>query len=525
MPKDGFGNSSVTPLTLLKKDGADSRDVWLQTSFFLGDSGDQESAIDQDSFVNVALGGTANGGLVGERRGGSHVDVPISSTETRRDALAFTGDVATLAGPGGSHFMGTNQPNIVMGFDSTGTKNIGRDIPLDPADVSPIDQGGASYHIGIGTSPITPPVQTFDGTYKGYAAGMVESEHPEPGFYNVVKSTSPDGFAITFNKITNTLSANVTLEDVRDNDPATSAYQFKFGNTPGAATRSAYIDNQHYAAIESVGAGATIVNQDNWQHLNSEDNESPYGGLGSPYAHASSTGYLVSGEQLNVTAFLPETFGEPNGFGIGKPFCKDCDFMQWGAMGARVNFGNSSSSELVDNIHLGWWVAGDIASAADLNSLDQQNATATYDGHVIGNVANNVDDNGLKTYVAGGDLGMTWNFGSRKGELTIDKFDTKHFGASGLSFSGCMKAPGVLVDGPHLSNAAFPGPAANAFQGHLGGFNNDIGHLGGFAAGSFVNDGAKKAAGVLGNWNIAGQGYKATGIFAGVGTPIPHVGD
>jgi hypothetical protein len=100
---------------------------------------------------------------------------------------------------------------------------------------------------------------------------------------------------------------------------------------------------------------------------------------------------------------------------------------------------------------------------------------------------------------------MTWEFGPRTGNLTIDKFDTANFGSNGLSFTGAMSAPGQL----------------NHFGGSLSGSLPSDVSLSGSAAGSFVNDGARKAAGVIGNWNIGGQGYKATGIFAGSGTPVP----
>jgi hypothetical protein len=34
-----------------------------------------------------------------------------------------------------------------------------------------------------------------------------------------------------------------------------------------------------------------------------------------------------------------------------------------------------------------------------------------------------------------------------------------------------------------------------------------------------VNNGAAKAAAIVGNWNVGGAGYKATGILAGSGIP------
>ena len=111
------------------------------------------------------------------------------------------------------------------------------------------------------------------------------------------------------------------------------------------------------------------------------------------YQNVSATSYFVSGEQLNVTASFPDTFGQPDTNGIGQPFCTNCEFIKWGAWGARVEFGNGGDDDpkYVGNIHLGWWVAGDPADKADIDSLAAQGATATYNGHVIGDVANNLD--------------------------------------------------------------------------------------------------------------------------------------
>ena len=100
----------------------------------------------------------------------------------------------------------------------------------------------------------------------------------------------------------------------------------------------------------------------------------------------------MSGDQLNVTKFFPETFGD----GGNKPFCKDCDFLQWGAWGTRVNFSNADGPQYTDNIHLGWWVAGDVIDQSDLPT----DMTASYEGHAIGNVATNIGHDGWVTYVA-----------------------------------------------------------------------------------------------------------------------------
>jgi hypothetical protein len=521
IPTDQDGNPigpppAISPLLYLEKDSASpddqSRAVWLQTGLYINTTpAEGETEFDQQSWVNVALGAVnpETGGLFGARRGGAAVDFynyeyGECGTEcggyTTREAFAFTGDIASLAGPDGSHFMGSDDPNIVIGIDSTGTHNIGRDIPLDPNPSEIQNQSGAVYHIGVGLGTLPPQDQTLDGTYQGYAAGMVQSSVPSQDFANVVASRSPDDFGITFDNTRNTLSADLSVYDIQHTDSATGRYSLSFGDNSDSTGRSAYIDNLHYAAIEN---GSNQVS--NWNGQGFAD-----------YDNTVATSYLVGGDQLNVTQFFPDTFEADEATGY-RPFCTDCGFLQWGAWGTRVAFGdgtenNPNATQYVDNVHLGWWVAGDIATQgdefADLDKLSALNATATYSGHAIGNVANNIDGNGRKTYVAAGDLSMTWNFKPQAGSLTIDKFDKPNFGGNGLTFTGPMSAPGQL--------------SAKHFQGSLTGqLPENLGSVSGSAAGSFVNDGGKKAAGVIGNWNVGGDAYKAGGIFAGSGTPAP----
>jgi hypothetical protein len=266
-----------------------------------------------------------------------------------------------------------------------------------------------------------------------------------------------------------------------------------------------------YAAIE---AGPTTVRKDPSFALNVTGN-SPTALLnsGTPYKNAAATAYLVSGDQIAATSFFPDTFEETApGSGVRR-FCNNCEFLKWGAWGARVEFGDTKPNELVDNIR-GWWVAGNLASAgnaeADLDKLQASNASATYTGHAIGNVASNINNN-WKTYVAAGDLTMKWYFGPREGTLAINNFDAN--GPKGpLNVAGEMRTPGEV-----LTNQ-FGG----TLQGTLGGRD-----IAGHATGSFANNGpTNPAAGVIGNFNVGGlsDGYKATGVFAGSGTPVAGPG-
>lgn len=496
----------ISPLLYLEKDGGEndpSRAVWLQTSLYINTTPDdpltEGNDFDQQSFVNIALGGIGeDGGLVGARRGGASVDFVHDNCDgpcqTQREAFAFTGDIASLAGPDGSHFLGKDDPNVVIGFDST-AHNIGRDIPLDPNSSDIQNQSGATYHIGVGLGALEPQAQTLNGELKGYAVGMVQSEIPASDFINVVASNSPDDFTITFNKTANSILANLTVySDIqRSGDGATSAYEFSFGDTNGSTGRSAYINNTSYAAIESETTAENKAAQ-------------VFNNSGQAYDNASATSYIASGDQLGVTNFFPETFTTVNLDGT-RPFCDNCEFLQWGVWGTRVEFGpNGNPTQLVDNVHLGLWIGGDISTGAQLDALqvdalEAQDAEATFAGHAIGNVASNLGPDGWKTYVAAGNLDMTWHFGSRTGGLTISNFD-RSVTPEGLTFSGPMSAPGV-IDGNHFS-----GPLSGQLP-------SDLGSLSGSAAGSFANNGNTVAAGVIGNWNIGNNAYNAAGIFAG----------
>jgi len=126
---------------------------------------------------------------------------------------------------------------------------------------------------------------------------MIESEIPVPGFTNVAASEhpgdphstddseNPGDFLIGFNKTTNTLWADITVFD--QGTDVVDSYQLKLGDRNGSSlqNRSAYIDDIHYGAIET-GTGDVVTD----------------------FGTANATSYIVSGDQLGVTNFFPETF-------------------------------------------------------------------------------------------------------------------------------------------------------------------------------------------------------------------------
>ena len=184
--------------------------------------------------------------------------------------------------------------------------------------------------------------------------------------------------------------------------------------------------------------------------------------------------------------------------------------MQWGTWGTRINFSNADGPQYTDNIHLGWWVAGDVIDQSDLPT----DMTASYEGHSIGNVTTNISGNGWVTYVATGDMYMDWDFNARSGNLSIYHFD-RGITPGGLTFTGEMTTPGELT-----GKNKFGGPLS--LSGDLPNNLNELNGMTGSATGSFVrgpinfnNRSGSTPQGVIGNWDVGSARYSATGIFAG----------
>ncbi len=479
-PTDVFtsdaGNGFISPLVALEKDGSGPNDpshaVWLQTSFFVG-RGDQQGS----SFINVALGEwDPQTGMTGFRRGGSIVLGPneYSSTQT----YSFSGDIASLAGPDAngnlSYFMGSDNPNIVIGADSTGTHNIFRDTPLDPTegDSGVEQQSSATYHVGIGQGPTTSPIPQTSGTFTGYAAGF--AQHPDSSRPDFVANFSPSDVTLSFDAATNTMEGSFKLKDIQPNGLGliltllnkTPQFNLGFGG-PG---RSAFIDNNTFAAIEkSNGSTADEIVRSGFLGLNT-----------TTYSHeASVEGFVVSADaiQANEILFSGQTAQTDHGLVQKRAFCQSCDFIKWGAWGARIDYQQHNGQTATADVPLGWWIAGNVVTANDMPTTGK----ASYAGDAIGNVVN-----GGRQYTATGNMNMDWNFGKRSGLLTISQFDNNR------SFSGLMVAPGKVAFSGPLAGSGLVGAANGAFVGHGG------------------------PQGVIGNFGVGNSSYQATGIFGGL---------
>ena len=131
-------------------------------------------------------------------------------------------------------------------------------------------------------------------------------------------------------------------------------------------------------------------------------------------------------------------------------------------------------------MHLGSWVAGELADPANFPTT----GSATYTGHAIGNVYSAGD-----SYNAVGSYSNTWDFGSRRGTVAMDFDNVNYTGETRLrdnsiTFDGVLEATGRE----------------------------------GAVHGNFIQSESDPAAAVAGRFavqNTEGDDYRASGTFAG----------
>jgi hypothetical protein len=171
--------------------------------------------------------------------------------------------------------------------------------------------------------------------------------------------------------------------------------------------------------------------------------------------------------------------------------CNDCaGLVKWGFWGFTAE--GVQVGDVTDDIDfLGTWITGDLttrAQMANLAAADEGNFSASYSGDAVGVVYNADAGEGGSRYVATGDMDMTWNFGQRQGTVDISNFDSEHLNDNlGMDIHYDVGGP---TDG------------GNGFLGFTGGEGSY-----GVAQGAFVNSDSAVAAGVIGNWSYAQEGY------------------
>ncbi len=471
--------------------------TWLQIS---GTGANQQSAVGVTAGDFAPLDGGGYGLWTGRR--GSY----RSSAED--EATLEYGSLKTLGAPdGGTEVFGPNGSNFVLSTDVTGSDAFGDNAINSHSYFSTV-------HVANLVDDPVPDAPRADHQLLGFASGMVEEARSgTPGtsvtsmYSDASQFSDQAGFRIASSSGSNQVGGDLAIIDQFNSSPEASLH-LAFGsgydlNSPGGST---YINDALFGAGTSgpdIGADtadqsddrftSSYVTKDNGSQLVYQQGEYP-------------VTYLVSSGAVDL--------GSDPAFMGGTSICA-CSFLEWGWWGGQPRLATESDPTtefLQQSIHLGTWVAGDIASTSALDSAlenEQLSGTATYSGFAIGTVlsVNQNDDTNpykpvLTQYIAGGSVNLTWDFSSRSGEFGMT-FD-------GKSLAGIVSDPGA-VDRALFSGNIFGTGLAGTVNGAI---VSNVDHT--------TNETLALNAGFIGDFGIYGENYAATGIIAGEtseGTP------
>ncbi|WP_159080060.1 FecR domain-containing protein [Methyloceanibacter sp. wino2] len=321
----------------------------------------------------------------------------------------------------------------------------------------------------------TPTVVKTGGTFNGHASGFLQTGDNGSGepisLYDGTANVKLDPKA---NTVTGAIQVNdhrgLTIVNWEPVPRQTTTFNLGF-----AGQAEAYIDDNTFLAFGNDGTSNVVRKTWNeewvrtgrwpWQgHFEQSQNVENF-------SEVSHSGNLIS---------IP-----------GSVLCNECEFIKFGTWASDVTYGSN-----VDKMG-GWWVAGNVVPEANIDKLQQLQASASYEGSAVGTVAK-LKKGTWNQYIATGDMTLDWQFAKRSGDFSVKNFDNRNFG-------------GKLVNAPGTSG--FTG-----IVGHVN-RNNLAKSIAGTANGSFVGfQGIDKTPkGVIGNFDVrqANDRWRANGIYAG----------
>jgi hypothetical protein len=427
------------------------RATWFQASLNIQGQGDAQSsflsiatgvfAIDDDNQL-YAAGGSQTFIRKNATEGPIKYLSPVASAETQNGSAIY--------GPGGEYMVLVPE-RITTSEGTTRTPSVGFSLPFDTLEVTDV------YYPVVGSRPATAPadlgaVRTTE-TLTGFTGALVENNNGGWMSSYAVYNTNPANLTITKDAASNRVAGLFTMTT---GAPPADEIVLQWGSLSGSSQQqqSAFIDDKRFAMREANPSAGTF------------------------------NGEFIVTQMSMVTATavdLPTSIVP-----AGVTIC-ECQYLTWGYWQADLNYQEGPRAGQRDYVTLGTWVAGRATADIDM-PLD---GTATFSGHIIGNVENNAGN----SYVAVGSYSNAWDFGSRTGDLTITNFD-------GANYAGTTTG----VVGTGRFNGSFSGTSANALDrsGSLWGAHFDAPGADGkaaYQAGSF-------------RLNSGESNYKASGTFS-----------
>ena len=392
LPETRGGNIAPLPGTLSNDQGIIVWDVsgapqaqravgFLQT--YIDGSGSSQRSVVSLLAGQVLTDGQGRPYIAGSARGGARYGDGTS--------FGFRGDFTSTPGGNGSHIFGT-QGSLYFGLQSARDQGNGNVAPT--ATIATSNTGGnTSYFANVYAStsahmPVNDPRTST--TLRGFAAGAGESFDASGNLANVAALTTTGGnpanaFIVT-DASTNKIHGSIGVSSAN----SSIAVVLPFGDSGASSGRSVFADDKAFGAVESTDPAS-------------------YNGANA----ATNRAYLFNDDgSISNNGLLP----------AGTSFCT-CKALRWGFWGNELK----TPADLRRRVHLGTWVAGDIPSAAEIAG---QTGSATYQGHLIGSVINGTGS-AAQTYLAVGNLTVSYDFSSQYGSVTVNNFD-------GVNYSGSI---------------------------------------------------------------------------------------
>jgi hypothetical protein len=236
------------------------------------------------------------------------------------------------------------------------------------------------------------------------------------------------GITIQFDADRGRMQANTVLTKVANFNGL--AYEFSTGAwqvgslDPNARATSTYIDTRLFAGREAVNEPATT--NTNTTQISTTNGQ----------VLARSGQAFASADLVQAQTFFP---------GVNFANCV-CEFTRWGFWSADNTRSNVDLTTETDRAHLMTWVAGRLASPAEV----PLGGTAVYNGFVVGAFKSGNDE-----YVAAGNFQANVNFASGA-TLSIPSLDGRAYSGSVTRTPGVNELTGTLT-GTGAANMAING--------------------------------------------------------------------
>ena len=356
---------------------------------------------------------------------------------------------------------------LTVGQDGRVTEATTTRTPSASLDVRPTGDLVDYYTVNGATrvdTPVGVGVTRTSGVQNGYVGGLVEDVGRRTTRH-LGGETQPTDLVLTKNAATNEILATIVVPGWAN---GVGSATFRLGNAAsGHYPYSTFVDDQIFAIRDRSTAQVSSTTS-------------------VTVGAQTSTGTAVSSQTVMLSYNAAPTRDFFQSAGVVPCVC---EFLTWGWWTGQVTYSPDSvyNPGGRDRLNLATFVTGTPTSVGALNSLNMQNATATYTGHMVGNVLNNG-----AAYIAPGTYSSVWSFGQRNG-ITTATFD-------GATYGGGRTPNTFMVgNGPAFTAPTLPAAGAGKTMTTQGAFF------------SSPSDPAKYQAG---RFTINGTNYMAGGTFA-----------